>query len=214
MGKHVSEWLGAYHDGELHGSRLRQVEAHLAGCATCQAELDEIRNLSSLLHSHEPAEDFLPTERFVANLALQLPRQAEQHPAHSALKTIWWLAPIGLLGIWLCVDITNTLSAFLTLAVDSGLFNGNLAWLGGNPIQMGWFTTTQNLFSNQLGGLGVEILASLNDAHLFLVQLAGNLIPYLILAIGYLGWLVAWWLRQQGQPSQNAIEKLNHKVEV
>jgi hypothetical protein len=203
MANHVSEWLGAYHDGELYGARLHQVEAHLAGCTTCQTELDEIRGLSDLLHSQELVDDFLPTERFVDNLALQLPRQAEQHPVRPAIKTLWWLAPIGLLGIWLCVDITRNLSTLLTLAVDTGLFNGNLAWLGGNPIQMGWFTTAMDLFSDQLGGLAVEILARLNDAHLFLVQLAGNLIPYLIIAVGYLGWLVAWWLRHQGQPSQN-----------
>lgn len=203
MANHVTEWLGAYHDGELHGARLRQVERHLTECTNCRAELDEIRNLSNLLQSHHPAEDFLPTDRFVANLALRLPRQAEQAPTHPALKTIWWSAPVGLLGIWLCVAITRSLSSLLTLAVDTGLFNGNLAWVGGNPIQMGWFATAQNLFNGQMGGLGLEILTWLNDANLFLVQLAGNLIPYLILAIGYLGWLVAWWLRQQGQPSQN-----------
>lgn len=204
MANHVSEWLGAYHDGELHGARLRQVERHLAECTACRAELDEIQSISNLLQLPEPIEDFLPTERFVANLALRLPRQVEQTPTHPALKTIWWSVPLGLLGIYLCVAITQWLSSLLTLAVDSGLFNGNLAWLGGHPRQMGWFATAQNLFGGQLGGLGLEILAWLNDANLYIVQLAGNLMPYVILGAGYLGWLAIWWLRNQAQPTQNA----------
>lgn len=204
MADHVTEWLEAYHDGELKGARLHRVEAHLAECTPCQAALDEIQSLSSLLQLHEPGEDFLPTERFVANLALRLSRQGEPAPTHPALKTAWWLLPIGVLGIWLCVDITHSLSAILILAVDSGLFNGNLAWLHANPLQMGWFATAQNLFQGQLDGLGFEILAWLSDANLFLVQLARNLIPYLVLAVGYLGWLASWWLRHQGQPSKNA----------
>jgi len=203
MADHVSEWLGAYHDDELHGARLRQVERHLTECNACQAKLDEIRSISNLLHSFEPVEDFLSAERFAANLALRLPRQGEPAPTHPALKTAWWLVPIGVLGIWLCVAITQSLSSLLTLGVDSGLLNGNLARLGGNPSQMDWFATALDLFNGQLGGLGLEILTWLNDANLFLVQLVGNLMPYVILGVGYLVWLAFWWLRDQGQPSQN-----------
>jgi anti-sigma factor RsiW len=36
MDEHVHAWLEAYHDGELHGRRLEQVEDHLARCVECR----------------------------------------------------------------------------------------------------------------------------------------------------------------------------------
>jgi anti-sigma factor RsiW len=139
MANHVTEWLGAYHDGELHGARLRHVEGHLAECATCQAELDEIRNLSALIQDTSSSGDFLPSERFVANLALSLPRQSEQLQPCNAQNWLVRLIPVGLLGIWLFIDITLSLSSLVTLAADGGLLGSNLAWLQGNPSQMKWF---------------------------------------------------------------------------
>jgi hypothetical protein len=203
MANHVTEWLGAYHDGELRGARLRQIEGHLAECATCQAELDGIQNLSALLQDTAINSDFLLTERFVADLALSMPRQSEQPQPRKALKIGWWLIPVSLLGIWLFINITLSLSSVVTLAADTGLLGGNLAWLQGNPLQMKWIATVMNLFGNQLGALGRETLSALNDANLFIVQLAGRLIPQAILAVSYLGWLLSWWLRHQPQPSQS-----------
>lgn len=205
MVNHVTEWLGAYHDGELHGARLRHVEGHLVECATCQAELDEIRNLSTLLQDTSSIGDFPHSERFVANLAISLPRQSEQPQTPNVLKIAWWLIPVGLLGIWLFIDITLSLSSVVTLAVDAALLSGNLVWLQGNPLQMQWFATAMNLFGNQLGAPGREILSVLNDANLFTTQLARILIPQAIVAVSYLGWLLFWWLRHQQQPSQNTV---------
>ena len=203
MSDHVTEWLGAYHDGELHGERLRQVEQHLDECTPCQAELDEIRDLSTLLRDTAIDGDFLPTERFVANLALSLPRRSGQPQPRNALKIGWWLIPVGLLGVWLFIDITRSLSFLATLVADSGLLNGNLSWLQGGPLQMRWFTTAMDLFGNQLGGLGQQTLSVLNSVNLFIAQLATGLIPEAILAASYLGWLISWWLRHQHQPSQS-----------
>ena len=205
MANHVTEWLGAYHDGELRGARLHQIEGHLAECATCQANLDELRNLSALLQDTAPNGDFLLTERFVSNLVLSMPRGSEQPQPRNALKIGWWLIPVGLLGIWLFIDITLSLGSVVTLAAGTGLLGGNLAWLQGNPLQMQWFATAMNLFGNQLGALGREILSALNDANLFTKQLAGILIPQAILAVSYLGWLSSWWLRHQHQLSQITV---------
>jgi len=204
MPDHVTEWLGAYHDGELRGARLRQTEQHLAGCATCQAELDEMRDLSTLLQDTAAKGDFLPTEHFVANLALRLPRRSEQPQPRNALTTGWWLIPPGLLAIWLFIDITFSLSPVVTLAVNSGLPGDAAAWLQGNPPQMRWFATAMNLFGNQLGAPGRETLSALHDSSLFIAQIAGRLIPQAILAVAYLGWLLSWWLGEQHPPSQSA----------
>ena len=204
MANHVTEWLAAYHDGELRGVRLHQIERHLVECATCQAELDEIRNLSALLLNTATNGDFLLTERFVANLALNMPRRSELPQPRNALNIGWWLIPVGLLGIWLFINITLSLSSVVTLAADAGLLDGNLAWLQDNPLQMQWFATAMNLFGNQLGALARETLSALNDANLFISRLTGRLIPQAILAMSYLGWLLSWWLRHQHQPSQSA----------
>jgi anti-sigma factor RsiW len=47
---HPDEFLlHEYLDGELTGQAGREVEDHLAGCATCQAQLEEISRLFALL---------------------------------------------------------------------------------------------------------------------------------------------------------------------
>jgi predicted anti-sigma-YlaC factor YlaD len=203
MSEHIIQWLGAYHDGELSGLRLRQVEQHLAECAECRAELDGLQGLAELLQGTAPAGDFLPTERFVANLTLNLPRQPEPPQPHRILEIGWWLIPVGLLGAWVFVQVTFALSTLALAAADTGLLGSNLAWLPGNAPQMEWFTTVMNLFGNQIGLTGQFALAELNEANLFVAQLLGRLLPQAVLAVLYLGWLGAWWLRHQRQAAQN-----------
>jgi hypothetical protein len=195
MSEHVTSWLGAYHDGELHGTRLRQVENHLAGCAECLAELEAMQGLSALLQEMPPAGDFISTERFVANLTLNLPRQSEAPQPRKWLEIGWWLLPVGVLGAWVFLQVTFSLSGLLQSAVETGLLGGSLAWLRGNPPQMEWFALARNLLGSQPGFIG-PILSALNDASLFLQHLAGQFFWQAILAALYLGWLAAWWFRQ------------------
>ncbi len=75
MIEHVTDLLGAYVDGELHGLRLRQVEEHLARCAGCRKELADLRSLSSLLQNSVPMEAFTPADQFAANMVLRLSAQ-------------------------------------------------------------------------------------------------------------------------------------------
>ncbi|HEX6035240.1 MAG TPA: zf-HC2 domain-containing protein, partial [Anaerolineales bacterium] len=72
MPKHVTEWLGAYADGELRGNRLQHVKEHLAECEVCQLELESLDRLSSLLQE-APLPEFSPPERFAAQVGLRLP---------------------------------------------------------------------------------------------------------------------------------------------
>jgi anti-sigma factor RsiW len=74
MSKHITEWLNAYLDGELHGSRLHQVEIHLTECQVCQTELESLERLSSLLQE-VPAPEFTSPERFAAQVNLLLPHE-------------------------------------------------------------------------------------------------------------------------------------------
>jgi hypothetical protein len=204
MSEHITQWLGAYHDGELSGLRLRQVEQHLAECAECLAELEGMQGLSTLLQETAPARDFLPTERFVANLTLNLPRQTEPlSQPRKMLEIGWWLIPVGVLGAWVFLWITFSLSEAAQFVANTGLLGGNLAWLRGNPPQMEWFATVSNLFGNQIGFTGQVVLSELNEAGVFVTKLMGILLPQALLAMLYLGWLLAWWLRHQRQASQN-----------
>jgi hypothetical protein len=57
MGEHPQDWetqrerLSAYVDGELPAAERAALEAHLAGCARCAAELSELRQVAGLLRA-------------------------------------------------------------------------------------------------------------------------------------------------------------------
>lgn len=48
---HPSELISAYLDGELHGSELRSLLDHLAGCGRCAAELEDMQGVRSAVRS-------------------------------------------------------------------------------------------------------------------------------------------------------------------
>ncbi|MFQ5802096.1 MAG: zf-HC2 domain-containing protein [Candidatus Methylomirabilales bacterium] len=52
--------LGTYVDGELKGSQVRQLEAHLTGCGECRLELANLQNLHGLLR-HGLRDPAVPT---------------------------------------------------------------------------------------------------------------------------------------------------------
>ena len=89
MNEHVTPWLAAYHDGELKGRRLRQVEDHLAHCTACSAELDQLQMLRELLQENPVAAGLLPTDRFVAQVGLRIPRHPEKPAWQRVLETGW-----------------------------------------------------------------------------------------------------------------------------
>ena len=66
--------LNAYLDNELQGASLQRLENHLATCEACRAELEELRQVSNLLHAL-PTPQTMPVDHFVANLTLKLPRR-------------------------------------------------------------------------------------------------------------------------------------------
>ena len=100
---------------------MRQVEAHLARCATCRAELEELRALAALLQESPAAESLTPPERFVAQVGLRLPRRPERPAWQRALETGWQLAPLGLLGAWAFVQAVFVVSSVVLGALRMGL---------------------------------------------------------------------------------------------
>jgi hypothetical protein len=199
MIKHITPWLNAYLDGELPNAQVRQVEKHLAECSECLAELEQMQKLSALLHEAVPTDEFLSTERFVANLMLNLPRTPRQAQPRRAFEIGWWLIPIGALGVWLFFQITVSLSTVVLTASQAGLLGNGSAWLQGNPLQARWFSLTMDLFGGQMGVTGQFILSALNDVGLFIQSQMSLFIWQAFFATLYLGWLASWWLRQSKQ---------------
>ncbi len=119
MKEHVLSWLGAYYDGELQGGRRRQMEAHLAECASCRRALEELEALGSLLVQAPAAEPFTPPERFVAQVRLQLAPREETH----LLRLVYlsqWLVPASLVGVWAFIQVVWLLSGALLVFTDLG----------------------------------------------------------------------------------------------
>ena len=197
MIEHVTDLLGAYLDGELHGLRLRQVEDHLAKCAACRKELAELRSLSTLLQESLPTEAFTPTDRFVANLTLTLPRRPVTTPIRKPLEFIWWLVPVGVLGAWVFLQTVFTVSTLVSTADLTGLFGNAAAWLQSGPLNTLWFSASMGLFGNQIQGSGRTTLDLLNNVSIFGSSIAMQLILQAGIALVYWVWLGLWWNRRR-----------------
>ena len=150
MVEHVNEYLGAYLDKELHGWRLQQVEAHLAACQACAAELAELRSLSALLRETPVEGDFSPPDRFADQVLLQLPRRQEHPSGTQQLKVRWWLAPASLLGAWVFTQTVVIVSWLVWAGGQTGLFGSSAAWLNGAPRYNLWLHTALSLFNGSL----------------------------------------------------------------
>ena len=197
MIEHVADLLGAYLDGELHGLRLRQVEDHLAKCAACRKELAELCGLSTLLQESLPTEAFTPTDRFVANLALTLPRRPVTVPSRKPLEFIWWLVPVGVLGAWVFLQTVITVSTLVSTADLTGLFGNAAAWLQNTPLNTLWFSASMGLFGNQIQGSGRTTLDLLNDFSIFGSTITMQLVLQAGIALLYWVWLGLWWNRRR-----------------
>jgi anti-sigma factor RsiW len=185
MNAHITEWLPAYHDGELRGRRLAQVEAHLHRCAFCQAELHQLETLSEVLGGVPEVETSIPADRFAAQVGLQLPRQS-QTKAETVSRPGWvWTAlPVSLLiGIGFLKVVQWTASGF-TLANLFGFGEAAVSRLTTTPPE------PRGVFAQISSGL-------IHVSVPFSPQVLIGLILPAILAVGYMVWLIAWGLNQR-----------------
>lgn len=163
MSRHVLDWLGAYHDGELRGDRLRRVEAHLRACAACRAELEALESLSALLQASPAMPARTAPERFVAQVQLRLSARPGPSDGARLMRAAWTGLPLALLGVW---------AFFQSVLLVSGLALLALPWAGGAP-EVGtpaW----------PVGGGLVE---------LFVLEVGLTV----VLAGLLWGWLAGWW---------------------
>ena len=137
MSDHILDLLGAYVDGELHGRQLHAVETHLNECDSCRAELQSLQALSNVL-KEAPLPEFSSADRFASNVTLRLARRPETSPQRRALEIGWWLVPVGLLVAWIFVNTTIFVSNAVSVASETGLFDGHAAWLTSGTGEADW----------------------------------------------------------------------------
>jgi hypothetical protein len=191
--------LNAYLDGELHDTRLLEIQRHLSSCESCRNELIELRLVSDLLRADPPPE-FMPAERFVSNLTLSLPRRNLQDLPQKSGSLAWWLVPAGLLGVWFFVQTVFALTDVVTAVGLTGMPGHIVNWLGGGH-QMVWFVAVASLFGGQSGGVQ-STLSLLNGVNVLGANLLKGFLWQALIVMLYWGWLFAWWLLRRSQPMQ------------
>lgn len=201
MSNHVSEWLNAYHDGELRGNRLRLVEAHLAECEACQAELASLEDLSDLLHEVR-APEMISVERFAAQVNLRLPHSKPVVSRNTFSQFGWWMIPVGLLASWVFFSTAFLLSDVLSVAGNLGLLRGLSAWLASGPANDVYVSTT----IGQMGLLSGNGLSWAETTETFTRMSLPQIIVQVSIAVLYLSWLAIWWARQTRQGTGQLLE--------
>lgn len=195
--------LNAYLDGELRGTRLRDMERHLADCAICQQELDDLRRVSDLVRA-APTPAFPPADRFASNLSLLLPRRPQQSRPSKIPSAAWWLVPAGLIGLWFFLQTVSTLTNFVYAAEASGMLGQVAPNLSVGQTQTAWFAAASNLFSVQMSASQQSTLSMLNQANVIGV----NFLQSLFWQAGLLGLCAIWYLAWKiwGEPAPVQIE--------
>jgi anti-sigma factor RsiW len=197
MNGHVTHWLAAYHDGELHGRRLQQVEEHLAECAACRAELKELQCLSSLLQESVAAEGLIPAERFMAQVGLQLPRRPTKPAWQQTLETSWRLAPVGLFGAWAFVQAVFVVAGVVLIALQ--VWGVDVLDLQQPAHHETWLTAAMSPLGARLGDTTLTILKTLDVLRW---SLTFYLTATLAIVLLYWSWLASLWARRQHQQLQ------------
>ena len=200
MSNHVSEWLNAYLDGELKNGRLHQVEEHLAECETCQAELESLQGLSVLLRE-VPAVQFTSNERFAAQVNLRLPQRRVVTTRRRALEVGWWMAPVGLLMIWIFISTTIFISDMVSAANKFGLLDDAAPLLVSDSSTGIWASTL-----GQFGLLEGEGLQWAERIESYTRNVLPQFVWQVSIAMLYLTWIAISWVRQRRQGQVPLLE--------
>jgi predicted anti-sigma-YlaC factor YlaD len=201
MSNHITEWLNAYLDGELHGSRLHQVEQHLGECELCQKELDSLEGLSRLLQE-VPSPEFTSPERFAAQVSLRLPHEQKTIYRKTLLEVGWWMVPVGLLATWVFLSTSFLMSDILSTANSLGLLTGISDWLSFGSSDQAYWSSTLGQFGI-LSGNTLDVFAS---TEIFTRISLPQIILQVSIALLYLSWFAIWWARHRRQQHGQLLE--------
>ena len=201
MSDHVMEWLSAYLDGELHGSRLHQVETHLDECDACRAELASLETLSAFLQE-APAAEFSPPEKFAAQVRLRMPRQKTAPVRNRILEVGWWMIPVALLAVWIFMNTSFFLYDMLSVADRIGWLTSVSDWMRLDA----WSAADWSAALERIGVLEGNSLALAASAETFTRISLPQIILQTWIALLYLSWLAIWWTRHQHQGHSQPLE--------
>jgi predicted anti-sigma-YlaC factor YlaD len=201
MSKHITEWLNAYLDGELHGTRLQQVEEHLDECELCQGEFDSLEGLSRLLQE-VPAPEFTSPERLAAQVRLRLPHEQKTIYRKELLEVGWWMIPAGLLATWVFLSTSFLMSDMLSTANNFGLLTGISDLLNFSFSNQAYWSSTLGQFGI-LSGNTLDVLAS---TEIFTRISLPQIILQVSIALLYLSWFAVWWARYRRQQHGQLLE--------
>ncbi|MFN2299919.1 MAG: anti-sigma factor family protein [Anaerolineales bacterium] len=188
MNGHLGRRLDAYLDGELANGERRRAEAHLEGCPECRAELERRRALSEILRADTPPKGRKSEQRFVAEVALRLPRKASAgRPMVLKPSVRWLILPVALILGW----------AFLQAVL---LVTSALEWIPGaeETLQEGLNAMIPQLPLPEILRDGVQWLAvpgfgAWDDIALLVAMAAVGLL--------FTGWFAGWWVGQRASGS-------------
>lgn len=197
MCENMHPHLNAYLDGELQGSRLHELEAHLESCVSCRDELEQLRRVSNLLQA-APAPDVTQPTKFASQVVLQLPRREFKKIERRGPALIWWLVPVILLGAWYLTQAAIAMDGAVTLFARSNLLQEVVPGVEIVPEHSIWFNSAIDLYGNQLGDPGKATLTLMDAASKFNTDLAIQLFWQIALAMLYWAWLATSFLRFRG----------------
>jgi len=204
MHEMLHPFLNSYLDGELHGTRLQQMELHLASCETCQTELKELRRVSELLQK-APVAEIPRVDRFVANLTLILP-QRQMSDQKEGPKLLWWLVPMGLLFDWFFVRILILVRDAVSITGTAGLLGQAAAWLNGSTPQPLWIAGINWISGGQAAsGATINLLTTVNG---FVTGLFSGFLWQAGIGLVYLGWLAIWWFKRRPQFMNSTMHRV------
>lgn len=189
MNGHVSEWLGAYLDGELSAARRQKVRVHLEECTACRSELESHRRVSIMLQS-APAPEFTTADAFASRLELCLPRRDLPDKSAGRGAVIWYLVPALILAAWFFYQTVMAVSGLAGVLDEARLFGG-APRDGSHSL---WFSLLTALFGGWLGELSHSILFFADRLSLLAADIFGRLFWQTLIGLIYLGWLAAWWI--------------------
>ena len=201
MAKHILNRIEAYLDGELRGRELEKVEAHLSECQLCAEEYASLESLSEML-TEAPLPEFHSPERFATEVMLHLPRKEITPMRSRVLNVGWWLAPIGLIVIWVFLSTTNLVSDTLLIANEFGLLNSTAtSFLSGASPDAVWSARLAQF--GLLAGDNLQLVGTLES---FTRTTLPKIIWQVSIAILYLGWFAVWWARHEYQGFEQPVE--------
>lgn len=187
MKTHPTQWLNAYHDGELSSEQFQVVQKHLETCSDCQEQLSQIAHISQWLQTVPKATHRQPADVFVGQVIARLPAKTPK-TIQQTWRVYWLMTPVLLVGGWAFMQALIFISGLLLQFDINQVFS---------QVEIGSRTFLQEFFTlivlpgpyTWLSGV-ITLLPGSNALHLTLLHFLVSSICSILLA----SWLASWFM--------------------